>query len=206
MLAYSSICRLVILQFPGKRSSVQLTEPRFNWCVQPLMFRFIFHAATAISGLLLLSLLVTLAVAKSPPPTNVPVHPVQKRYAIEAHPDGLWASISRPNQPKFFTMYIGGNMAGRDATHYYKVTPQGTLILHSDGRAQTDKIDAGTYAGMKWQSGAASPSTLGSANQCQKPERRVLARPRPDPLVFRHGPLPLSLDPHQHPARPLVAG
>ena len=132
-------------------------EPPNPRRVQAIMFRFMFRVATAISVALFVALLVTMMAAKPPALTNLPVHPVQKRFAIEARPDGLHASISRPNEPRLYTMYIGGNMAGRDATHYYKTTPQGTLIFHSDGRAQTDKIDSRTYAGIKVDSGAATP-------------------------------------------------
>lgn len=134
-----------------------MAELSFDCGVQPFMFRFIFHAATGISALLLLGVLVVMAIAKAPPATKLPVHPVQKRFAMEARSDGLHASLSRPDQPRFFTLYLGGNMAGRNSSYYYKTTTQGTLILHDDGRAQTDKIDSGTYAGVRWQSGAASP-------------------------------------------------
>jgi hypothetical protein len=108
----------------------------------------------AVPLLLFLATLVTWRVAvrhdRNPDPA-----PVRGNWQVEATMHGFRFVHASRERPRSFTWFIGGNLMEPGGLHR-KVTPEGDLHSFPDGSARTVPVEPKTWAGFRWEEGAAT--------------------------------------------------
>jgi hypothetical protein len=115
------------------------------------MRRFL-NTLASLSALACLATLITWRLCSARAPDAAPIH---GRLQIEPTGHGLRLVHASLDRRKSFTWFIGGNLLEPDGTHR-KITPEGNLHSFRDGSARTIPEAAKTYAGFRWEGGAAA--------------------------------------------------